>query len=174
MASDTGATSSLAPPLGLGVPEADFDAERLEGHRVAMATPKAPPVAMATPKAPPVTMATPKAPPQGSAVLLPTGARFTLKWPAGIAIGRFRATSIKSFAKLVNDGLIQGVPDTGILGHWFMQWGPTELQSQDGQSFRDYGMPDGAEVTSMLRKPTDTDASGPPCTSPAAVPAPAL
>ena len=54
MASDTGATSSLAPPLGLGVPEADFDAERLEGHRVAMATPKAPPVAMATPKAPPV------------------------------------------------------------------------------------------------------------------------
>ena len=58
----------------------------------------------------------------------------------------------KSFAKLLNDDLIPGIPNMGILGHWFMLWGPTELQSQDGQLFRDYGMPDGAEVTLVLRR----------------------
>ena len=92
---------------------------------------------------------------------------FTLRWPSGAVVGEFTGTGIESFLQDLNEGFFPGVTraarDPGdadgdencVFGYYVLLWGTIQLNDGGMVWFCDYDMPDGAEVTLVLRR-TDT------------------
>ena len=112
---------------------------------------------------------TPLAPPQGVAangaegappeslaglILRSRAVRFTLRRSSGAVVGDFFGLGVEEFAQYLDEGRIRGVTRART-GNYVLLWGTTELNDGRGQWSCDYDMPDGAEVTLLLRR-TDT------------------
>ena len=93
--------------------------------------------------------------------------RIILRWPSGNVVGEFAVESVEEFKQHCDEGLYgeygvtraywdpeEADPDEErnyVIGYYTLLYGTIELAC--GKQFSEYGMPDGAEVTLMLRQP---------------------
>ena len=88
-----------------------------------------------------------------------------LRWLSGNVVGEFAVQSVEEFSQHLDEGPYEEYGVTlalsaeeaeyedrnYVIGSYDLYWSNIELE--DGRSSRDYGMPDGAEVTLVLRGP---------------------